>query len=204
MKKTLIGFGCGAAVVVLVALWQGWFGGHDGATGLLPTSLTKTAVNETATLSVLHSEAMAFLVTRRTTTQVVVEHGESNFFGDWQGVLWATVTWQWGVDLKKVGQKDLRREGNVVICRLPEPEMLNFAVEPGSIGFMSRSTAIPKAMTVFGSMDQRRLMEGRLRAHAMKFAEQNKLMPTRQEMVAQVNGAVAIFNQGGGVELRFE
>ncbi len=46
-------------------------------------------VKQQATLSVLRSETLAFLVTRRNVMQVVVEHGETSWSGQWRGVLWS-------------------------------------------------------------------------------------------------------------------
>lgn len=161
-------------------------------------------ISEKAALSVLRSEALSFLVTRRTVTQIVVEYNQSQWFGDWQGVLWATVTWRWGVDLTKIGDGDVRRDGQAIVCRLPEPELLDFSVDPASMGFMSKSTAIPKLMDVFGSESQRKIMEQRLREHTMKFAAEQKLCPTRLEILRQLNEAAAKVKAACGVEIRFE
>jgi len=75
----------------------------------LPADLApRTRIDEHISLSVLRSRAMAFLVTRRTATQIVVEHGESNWLGQWRGVLWATVQIHYGVDLEKIQPRDIR------------------------------------------------------------------------------------------------
>ena len=163
-----------------------------------------TQISEKAALSVLRSEALSFLVTRRTVTQIVVEYNQSQWFGDWEGVLWATVTWRWGVDLTKVKDGDVRRDGNAIVCRLPEPELLDFSVDPASMGFMSKSTAIPKIMDVFGNASQRKVMEERLRVQTLKFAADQKLCPTRQEILRQLNEATAKVKIACGVEIRFE
>ena len=182
-------------VVVLAAVIL-----HLARTRLGGALVPPRAVSEKVTLSVLKSEAMAFLVTRRTVTQIVVEHEESDWLGQWRGVLWATVNWRWGVDLGKLQDKDLRREGDVTYVRLPRPEMLDFAVEPGSIGWMTRATAVPKVMDFARGGEHQRKLQQRLAEQARKFAADQELCPTRQDMVRQLNGTMKVL----GKAIQFE
>ncbi len=165
--------------------------------------LSPTRMDEKTTLSVLHSEAMTFLVTRRTATQIVVEHDERHWAGEWRGVLWATVRLHYGVDLKKLQASDIRREGEVIIVRLPEPELLDFAVEPGSEGFLSKSTAVAKIQDILRN-GQRRQLEQRLRERALEFASEHDLLPGRDEIVRQLNATTSALKLSSGVILRFE
>ena len=160
-------------------------------------------VNEHISLTVLRSQELEFLVTRRASLQVVVEHEESDWSGQWHGVLWATVEIYFGVDLAKVKAEDIRHEGDVTIVTLPEPEVLSFAVEPGSVRCLSKSTAVPKVSDLL-SNGHRQLLEGRLRESALEFARQQQMLPSRAELVARLNSAVAVLASKGGVRLRFE
>jgi len=160
-------------------------------------------IDENTTLSILHSESMAFLMTRRMSTQVVVEHAEGDWLGDWRGVLWATVRIHYGVDLQKVQAEDIRSDGDAFIVRLPEPEMLDFAMEPGSEGFLSKSTAIAKIQDLLHN-GQRRKLEQSLRDAALEFAARQDMLPTREELVNQLNAAIAALNSPAGLKLRFE
>jgi hypothetical protein len=190
-----------AAAVLLVAIGAGvgmWLGGRS------VNPLTRRTVDEKVTLSLLRSEALAFLVTRRTVTQIVVEHEEFDLLGEWRGVLWATVSWRWGVDMTRITEKDIRRQGQVIVCRLPEPQLLDFALEPGSVGFMSKSTAVPKLLDLARGGEQRRKLEERLRTRAMEFAGRQGLCPSREEVVRQLNDAAGAIRQAAGVEIRFE
>jgi hypothetical protein len=162
-----------------------------------------SVVEEETTLSILRSQTLTFLVTRRTATQIVVEHQESNWAGQWRGVLWAAVNIQYGIDLAKIQAKDIRRDGNVAFVTLPKPEVLDFSVEPGSVGVLSKSTAVPK-IDDFLHNSHRRLLEGRLRQAALDFAQQRDLLPTRDELIKQLNDAVSLLANQGGVRLRFE
>lgn len=193
-----------AAVLVVAGVLAERFLPLGSTGGLDLGNLGKTKVDENVTLSILHSEAMAFLVTRRTTTQIVFEHSESSFWGDWNGVMWATVTWQWGVDLKKITKDDLRREGDVVYCRLGEPELLNFDVDESTMRFMSKSTAVPKIVSVLDPNTQEGKMRQLYRSHARKCAQDPRLRPSREEMIQQLNGAMQVFRDSAGVDIRFE
>ncbi|HAU36486.1 MAG TPA: hypothetical protein DCX07_02060, partial [Phycisphaerales bacterium] len=165
-------------VVLLVSL--GWAVGRHG-------SLSPARIDEKATLSVLQSEELAFLVTRRAVTQVVLEHRESDLWGEWHGVLWASVSWRWGVDMRKIAPADLSRQGDTLVVRLPEPELLDFAMEPGSVGFISKSTAAPKLLDFARGGWQRSVLEAQLRRRALEFAAAHHLLPSRREIVAQLN-----------------
>jgi hypothetical protein len=162
-----------------------------------------TSIDEKATLSILRSEAMSFLVTRRTATQIVIEHSESDWLGEWRGVLWATVTWRYGVDLGRITEKDIRREGDAIFVKLPEPELLDFGIEPGSVGFMSKSTAIPKMLEFARGGWQRGVLEERLKEKAMQFAKDQKLLPSRADLLRQMNDAAGALSQAG-IKIRFE
>lgn len=178
-------------------------GGRDNG-GMLGGILPKPVISEKATLSVLRSEAMTFLVTRRTVTQIVVERNESDWAGQWQGVLWATINWTWGADMTKLTEKDLRRQGDAIYCRLPEPELLEFGIVPGSENFISKSTAFPKMQEFFQTGQQQRKLQDSIPAAAKRFAQEQKLCPTRQEMVRQLNETTAAIKQATGLDLKFE
>ena len=192
-----------AAAMLAAGVWIG-AKAFRGGDSMLPSGLTQKTIDEKVTLSVLRSEAMTFLVTRRTTTQIVVEYSESDLLGEWQGVLWATVTWTWGADLSKLTEKDVRRAGEAVYVRLPEPEMLGLGIEPGSEHFFSKGTFVPKAMELFSTGRQQAKLQGQIKDHALGFARDQKLCPSREEMVRQLNAAAEALKKAAGVDLRFE
>ena len=161
-------------------------------------------VQEKVDLSILRSEQLAFLVARRTVTQVVIQHHEESWSGWWEGVLWATVSWRWGVDLRKLKDSNIRRQGDVYVVTLPGPELLDFGIEPGSVGFMAKATAVPKLADILQNGSQRKLLEDRLTEHTMKFAAQEGLLPTRPEIVRQLNDAASALGGQGNLKIRFE
>jgi hypothetical protein len=163
----------------------------------------ETLVEKRSTLSILRIQALAFLVTRRTSTQIIAEHQESNWLGQWRGVLWATVKIHYGIDLAKIQAGDIRREDDITFVKLPEPEVLDFSVDPGSVGVLSKATAIPKIDDLLNN-SHRRLLEGNLRQAALEFTQQRDLLPTRGELIKQLNEVVSLLTSEGGVRLRFE
>ena len=169
----------------------------------LATLPMKTVVEEKCTMSILRIQALAFLVTRRTSTQIVVEHRESNWAGQWRGVLWATVEIHYGINLAKIHAKDIRCDGNITFVKLPEPEVLDFSIDPGSVRVMSKATALPKLDDLLNN-SHRRLLESRLRQAALDFARQRDLLPTRDALIKQLNDAVSLLASQGDVRLRFE
>lgn len=164
----------------------------------------KPVFDEKSAMSILKVEQMEFLVTRSARTQIVIEHNESNWLGEWRGVLWATVTWRWGVDLRKIGPNDIHRDGDTIVIRLPEPELLDFALVPGSVRFMSKSTSVPKLHDYLNGGSQRELLESHLHDQALDFAHQQHLLPTRQEILQQLCGASVMLERAAGAKLRFE
>lgn len=167
--------------------------------------VSKPGFDEKATLTLLRTEVMKFLVMRRTTSQIVIDHHEENWLGDWRGVLWGTVTWRWGVDMDKLKASDIRHDGQRIICRLPDPELLDFSVDPTSIRSMTSSTAIPRIVDIFSDGNgQRALLEMRLYSQATQFAKDNNLRPTREELVKQLNSDILELNKAIGVDIHFE
>jgi hypothetical protein len=170
----------------------------------LGPSLTRSVVDEKTTLSILRSRPMLFLVTRQIRTQIVIDHSESNWIGQWRGVLWGTVMISYGVDINEIKNDDLRREDGMVFVRIPEPRLLNFSVESGSIGFISKATAAPKLQDWLGGGDHRRQLENRLHDQAMKFAREHDMLPDRAQIVEQLNDTAASLAKTAGIRIRFE
>jgi hypothetical protein len=167
-------------------------------------SLTGSVVDERTTLSILRSRPMLFLVTRQIRTQIVIDHRESNWAGQWRGVLWGTVTISYGVDVNEIKTDDLRREGKIVFVRIPEPRLLSFAVEPGSVGFMSKATAAPKLQDLLDGGGHRRQLENRLHDRAMSFARESDMLPERSQIVDQLNDTAYDLAETACIQIRFE
>ncbi len=169
-----------------------------------PPGDSRPAIDEKLTVSILKSEALAFLAVRKITTQIVIDHSEQHWSGEWRGVLWAVVFWTYGVDLQGIGDQDIRREAGTLIVRLPKPQTLSFGVVPGTVNYISRSTALPKALDLLRGGSQRQVLESRVHEQAMAFATKQGLLPSRREIVDQLNAAVSALSSSTGLLIRFE
>ncbi len=190
------------AKVFAPILWVVLFGGLAAAIFFQWRFWQATKIDERTTLSLLKTEPVKLLVLRKTTTQVVVEYEEEDWLGHWRGVLWGVVVMHYGCDLDKISQADLRHDGDTVVVRLPEPQLLLFAMEPDSIGIMTKSTAAPKVVDLLHN-GHRRLLEERFRRRAVEFAKGHDLMPPKSQIVRELNEAVASFREAG-LRIRFE
>jgi hypothetical protein len=161
-------------------------------------------IEENVVISLLKSELLTFLVTRRTSTQIVVEHNESDLLGEWRGVLWAKVSWRWGVDLNKLKAENMHRHGNSWVVDLPEPELLDFAIVPGSVGCLTKATLVPKVADFCRGGSIRQALEARLGVQAMKFAGENGMLPSRAEIVRQLNEAIKPLLRGTEATIVFQ
>ena len=98
---------------------------------------------------------------------------------------------------------DIRRDGDITFVKLPEPEVLDFSIDPGSVGVISKATALPKVDDLLNN-SHRRLLEGQLRQSALEFAQQRDLLPTRGELIKQLNAVVSLLASESDARLRFE
>jgi hypothetical protein len=156
----------------------------------------------TTTLAMLRSEPLLFLATDRGTSLVLVEHSQWAWWGSWRGVLWATVTWRWGIDLRQLRPEDIRREGSATVVRLPEPRLLDFGLEPGSVRLLTKSTALSWLQARLSSTDHRQALENRLQATLLDYAVRHDLLPSRQTLVDRLNAQANAWGQAD--RLRFE
>lgn len=193
------------------ACWMAWLALAIGIaiplsirlpTWLAALTPTKKQVDTEATLSILRSEALTFLVTRRVTTQIVVEHTESTWWSDWHGVLWATVRVHYGVNLKDLKVEDIHREGDVIVVHLPPPKLLDFAIVPGSVGYLTKATSVAKIDDLLHN-GHRRILEAHLAEAALAFAMHHDQLPTREQIVRQLNAATGLL-ESNKIRLRFK
>ncbi|MCE5328054.1 MAG: DUF4230 domain-containing protein [Planctomycetaceae bacterium] len=166
---------------------------------LVATLGTRTDIE--VTLAVLKSKPVMRLVTREISTQVVIEDSETNIFFDRRAVIWAKVEICAGVDLESIGDQDIRRQGDTLFIRLPQPRVISMSVGP-DIHCLTKATSVARMQDLFNDQEHRRRMEQRLHNDALQLARQ--VMPSRQEIVDQLNAAAASFQQQAHCRIRFE
>lgn len=159
----------------------------------------------TRTLTLLRSEALAFLVTDRLVTQIAVSSREhSVLLGCREGYLVATVRLYHGLDLAALTPADIRREGERVVVRVPAPRELDFAVDPGSIRIIQKRSGPVVVADWLGGRDLEAELRARLHEDALSFLRAHDLIPPRAALVARLNAWAPHLGANLGVELRFE
>ena len=159
---------------------------------------------ERATLSVLKSEDLVFLVTDKVVSQMAVEITDgSPLLGKREGILIGTVTMYYGVDLQKLDESCLFREGVKVVVVLPDPQELDFAVDPASFKYITKRSGLNVIADFLLDKDMEAELRRGLHDHATMFMKEHRLVPTRQKIVKQLNElAVPVF-QNAGVLVEF-
>ena len=153
----------------------------------------------------LKSEPVMFMVTDRLITQVVVSSEESNLLlGQREGHLVATVRVHYGVDLAGLTPADLHREAGRVVVAIPEPRQLDFAVDVGSLKFLSKRNVTVAIADWLQGRDLEADLRARLQVDALEFMAAQQLMPTRADIVARLNEWAPALSSALGVEVCFK
>lgn len=143
---------------------------------------------EQATLTLLRSEELSFLVTDRLVSQIAVQITDNSpLLGQREGVLIATVRMYYGLDLRKLSAADITRAGhNKLVVRLPDPEMLDFSVDPASFQYITKRSGL----NVIGDYVMDRNIEAELRVklqpHAARFFADQRMLPARTKIVQRL------------------
>ncbi len=160
---------------------------------------------EEKTLTLLRSERLLFLVTDRLVTQIVVSSHDSNLLlGQREGHLIATVRLYYGVDLTRLTPANLHRQGERVVVKVPEPQVLDFAVDPDSLRFLSKRNLTVAIVDRLQGRDLEAELRSRLKAEALAFMARQQLLPTRSSIVARLNEWAPALSGVVGAEVRFE
>ena len=134
---------------------------------------------ERATLTVLRSEELTFLATDRLVSQISVEITENSpLLGIREGVLIATVRLYYGVDLRRLGPASVGRAGrDRLVVRLPDPEPLDFAVDPSSFKYITKRSGLNVIRDFALNKDLEAELRTRLQPFAMQFFREQGLLP---------------------------
>jgi hypothetical protein len=158
---------------------------------------------EQATLTLLRSEELAFLVTDRLVSQIAVKTSDSSpILGQREGVLIATVRMYYGLDLRKLDAASITRAGkDRVVVRLPDPEMLDFAVDPSSFTYITKRSGLNVIRDYVMDKDIEAELRVKLRPHAVRFFADQRLLPTRARIVQRLQGYLAPLERETGMQI---
>lgn len=155
-------------IVVLLIVYRGTI-----------VAIIKPEKIQRTTITVLKNEKMAFLVTNRLVTQVVVEEKKVlPGIGTRSGYLIGTVKVYYGIDLSRLTPESIEVKPQKVIVHLPSPSVLDYSVDLSSLRFFTRETGMMKVASMFmKNEDLRKELEERFYKEAIFFFKTNGLLP---------------------------
>jgi hypothetical protein len=159
---------------------------------------------EQQTVELLRREAVKFLVTDRLMTSIVVKSIDQNWlWGGREGYLIATVKVYLGIDLETINEDDITRDLGKVIVKLPEPELLDFAVDYARTRVLTRRSGLLIIADLIRNSDMRDDLYKKLRKETVDQLKEYQMFPSREELVARLNRYSPVLRSQLGVELVF-
>ncbi len=166
---------------------------------------SKRTVDVKLALSILKSEEMNFLVTRRLASTVVLEKRENDFLlGSRHGLLIADVELLCGFDLNKLAAASLRADGDTVTVTLPEPEILRTVVDMNSMRYFTKQSALSMLSDKLTDKDLRDELRKEFALAARDRFRKKELLPSRKELKKSLETWAVPFFAESGIKVRFE
>ena len=187
-------------VLALVAL------GAAVALGLRcePRGLLTTKVDLNAALTALRNEELAFLVTDRVVTQVVVERREHSFLlGEGEGYIIGLVRFHYGVNLVSLSEEAIQRDGDSLLVTVPEPRELDFSVDLRTLRYITKRSGLLAIRDWVTGANTRRELREAFHEAAQGFVRKEGLAPTREALVHRLNRYAPVLKARLGVAVRF-
>ncbi len=158
------------------------------------------------TIQLLKSDYVRFLVTRRLTTQVILERDQgSRLFGGNLRLLATVVRIYWGVNLDRITENDVSATLDGISVTLPDPEILDCVVDIGTARAWRVWSGLNWALTQFRGDGAGEILEvlGLAQDQALAFFRENGLLPGRDALVADLNGWAEVFRNRIGTKIVF-
>jgi hypothetical protein len=160
---------------------------------------------EKQTLTILQSEAMAFLVTDRIASQIVVSVSENNILlGQREGYLIGTARLYYGIDMKELTKDSITLRNNQISVTLPPTKELDFAVDLESLHFISKMSGTVALVDWLKGKDMYAELRAQFKPKALEFMKQNGMIPDRQRILARLNSMSSVFTENLGLKVAFE
>lgn len=160
---------------------------------------------EKQTLTILQSEAMAFLVTDRIATQIVVSVSENNvLLGQREGYLIGTARLYYGIDMKELTKDSITLRNNQIFVTLPPTKELDFAVDLESLHFISKMSGTVALVDWLKGKDMYAELRAQFKPKALEFMKQNGMIPDRQRLLVRLNSMSSMLTDSLGLKVKFE
>jgi len=160
---------------------------------------------EKQTLTLLQSEAMAFLVTDKIASQIVVSVSESNILlGQREGYLIGTARLYYGIDMKELTKDSITLRDNQIVVHLPTEKELDFAVDLESLQFISKMSGTVALVDWLKGKDMYAELRAQFKPKAIEFMKQNGMIPDRQRILGRLNSMSLLLTENIGLKFVFE
>ena len=160
---------------------------------------------EKQTLTILQSEAMAFLVTDRIASQIVVSVSENNILlGQREGYLIGTARLYYGIDMKELTKDSITLRNNQIFVTLPPTKELDFAVDLESLHFISKMSGTVALVDWLKGKDMYAELRAQFKPKALEFMKQNGMIPDRQRILARLTSMSSVFTENLSLKVTFE
>lgn len=199
LALVLVAVLAGAAVLLPVTVYRTvrWIDRH------LPSAAIANPARQVFAL--LRSQDLGFLVTERMTSQVSIEIDDSDLWrGCRTGTLTGIVKLYYGVDLTLLEPGDVRMEGAACTVTLPDPGVLDFAVDVESLVFRTRRSLLNVLGDRWEDRDLRQDLQRRFRAASETFFHDHHLLPDRAALCARLNAHASAWAARVGLPVAFE
>ena len=146
-------------------------------------------------VTILKSEPMQFLVSRKITSTVAVEKEEqSTLWGSRSGLLLAEVTVFYGFDLSRLSDDDIKIKQDKTVVNLGEPSILTLSVDTSSIRFFTKMSGLQYLKDKFeGTSLEKELLKD-FNLASKKYFVDRKLLPKRSEMIRDLQRQLKLMN----------
>jgi hypothetical protein len=160
---------------------------------------------EKQTLTILQSETMAFLVTDRIASQIVVSVSENNvLLGQREGYLIGTARLYYGIDMKELAKDSITLRNNQIVVTPPPTKELDFAVDLESLHFISKMSGTVALVDWLKGKDMYAELRAQFKPKALEFMKQNGMIPDRQRILGRLNSMSALLTEHIGLKVIFE
>lgn len=183
--------------------------GVVGALSLRSTALWRSLaawrVDEAAAVRYFRREPLSFLVTERIVTQVVVEkHAGNLVLGHKDGFLFGTVELLYGVDLTALESDAVRRDSGGIRVKVPAPRLLRAVPDLDSVRFVQKRSPLMAFSDKMSGTNFYAECVQELDDAAVRFVDERRLAPTRDELVGRLNEYAPVIASKIGAPVVFE
>lgn len=160
---------------------------------------------EKQTLTLLQSEAMAFLITDRIASQIVVSVSESNILlGQREGYLIGTARLYYGIDMKELTKDSIQLRDQQIFVTLPPAKELDFAVDLESLQFISKVSGTVALVDWLQGKDMYAELRAQFKPKAIEFMKQSNMIPDRQKILGRLNSMSSLLTEQIGLKVIFQ